>query len=303
MKILTISIAAYNVEKYIGFALDSIIKSKYIDDIEAIVVNDGSKDKTLEIAKKYENLYKDSIIVVDKNNLGYGSTINAALKIAKGKYFKLLDGDDFFNVTELDKLIEMLKTIEVDIIINDYFIYSEWNKTFKRINVVGYKANKVLPILNIFDYALNPRMTVKTKNLKENNIKITEKCLYTDTEFVLKSFLISKNFMYIDISPYNYRTGRFGQSMSMEGRIKHINEHEFIVKKLAKMVFDNDIDEKNKKLYDYTYRLLVNNLLIYHLYCKPNDDNLKKCVDYCKYLKEDVKIPRSYFTKKERKIL
>lgn len=302
MKLLTISIAAYNVEKYIDYALDSIIKSKYIDDIEVIVVNDGSKDKTLEIAKKYEKLYKNSIIVVDKINSGYGSTINASLKIATGKYFKLLDGDDFFNVAELDKLIDILKTTEVDMFVNDYFVYSEWNKYFKKINIINVETNKILPIFNIYNYGLNPGMTIKTEILKNNNIKITENCFYTDTEYVLKSLLVSKNFMYVNISPYNYRIGRVGQSVSIEGRIKHIDDHEFIVKEIATIVFNNTSDD-NKNLYDYTYSLLIDHFLNYYLYCEPNNDNLKKFIDYCRYLKEDIKIPYSYFTKKQLKIL
>ena len=94
-KILTISIAAYNIEDYIKEALDSIVSNeKARECVEVIVVDDGSKDQTLEIANKYQAQFPETIIVIEKNNGGYGSTINEALNIAHGKYFGQRTGKD-----------------------------------------------------------------------------------------------------------------------------------------------------------------------------------------------------------------
>ena len=103
-KVLTISIAAYNVEKYLDNTLNSLICNK-MDKLEVIIQNDGSKDSTCEVAKKYVEKYPNVFILNDKKNGGYGSTINASLKMAKGKYFKQLDGDDWFDTSNLDSFI------------------------------------------------------------------------------------------------------------------------------------------------------------------------------------------------------
>ena len=86
-KTLTISIASYNVEKFLRETLDSLCSPEILDDIEVIIVNDGSKDSTPLIAQEYVTKYPQSFILIDKENGGYGSTINASLDIAKGKYF------------------------------------------------------------------------------------------------------------------------------------------------------------------------------------------------------------------------
>ena len=88
-KVLTISIAAYNVEEYLAETLDSCIVHPNLQSyLEVLIVDDGSTDGTLEIAQEYEKEYPEVFHVISKENGGYGSTINAALKIATGKYQK-----------------------------------------------------------------------------------------------------------------------------------------------------------------------------------------------------------------------
>ena len=113
-KILSVSIASYNVEKFIRKALDSCCIPEIMDRLEVLVVNDGSTDSTLEIAREYETKYPDTFRVIDKKNGGYGSTVNASIKAATGKYFRLLDGDDWFDRDGLVKFIGELSAAEED---------------------------------------------------------------------------------------------------------------------------------------------------------------------------------------------
>ena len=94
-KILTISIAAYNAEKDIARCLDSLIATGIIEKLDVVIVNDGSVDQTAEIANSYVKKYVNSIRLINKQNGGHGSTINASIKVAKGKYYKILDSDDW----------------------------------------------------------------------------------------------------------------------------------------------------------------------------------------------------------------
>ena len=105
-KILTVSIAAYNVSKYLDEALEPFTNSVYKDELEILIVDDGSKDDTAEIAKKYEERYPNTFKLVTKENGGWGSTLNKGIEIGTGKYFKQLDGDDWFDKDNLEDYLK-----------------------------------------------------------------------------------------------------------------------------------------------------------------------------------------------------
>lgn len=119
-KILTISIAAYNAELDIKRCLDSFISTNVLEELELIVVNDGSKDNTLNVAKQYEKKYPGIIKVIDKKNGGHGSTINASIKEATGKYYKIVDSDDWIDPEELEKLVFWLRNNDADLVLTPY---------------------------------------------------------------------------------------------------------------------------------------------------------------------------------------
>ena len=108
-KILTICVPTYNMEALLPRCLDSfIIEEEFMNRLEIIVVNDGSKDRSSEIAHQYEAKYPNSFIVIDKPNGNYGSCVNAALKIARGKYFRICDADDYYISKNLSDYISLL---------------------------------------------------------------------------------------------------------------------------------------------------------------------------------------------------
>ena len=135
-KILTVSIAAYNVERYLDQALESCVSA--IDSLDIIVVNDGSRDGTLEVADKWARRYPDSIRVVDKPNGGYGSTINAAIPLARGKYFRYLDGDDWFGSENLPGYVALLARSSADVVVTPYRRVFESGDEPELIDCVGY---------------------------------------------------------------------------------------------------------------------------------------------------------------------
>lgn len=242
-KILTISIAAYNVEKYLDETLNSLL-CKHMEQLEVLVINDGSKDKTKLIAENYQNKYPNVFKLVDKQNGGYGSTINKGIELATGKYFKQLDGDDKFDTDNLDKLLEELSIIDVDIVYNPYY---SWHDQKIEIVYCGIE-NKKNETTNIDDCLHDFRndlvmhsLAYKTNLLKENNIKILENSFYTDSEYALYPFLYAKTMKVFDFPIYIYRIGNVGQSVSAVGMRKHYLDFD----KVINSILDNTKEFKS----------------------------------------------------------
>ena len=175
-KVVTISIAAYNMEKYIRKTLDSLLDERVIDDLEVLIVDDGGTDGTLAIAEEYAAKYPDSIFPVRKENGGYGSVLNYTVPRAKGKYFRVLDGDDWLKTENLYDWVQLLKTLDVDL------VFSPYEKIFvNNGEVIHLDICEDMPAgeysfqeIKISNGVFNAGMTFRTEILKVASIKLTE---------------------------------------------------------------------------------------------------------------------------------
>ena len=120
-KLLTLSIAAYNAEKYIRNALNSLVDESILDALEVFVIDDGGIDSTLDIAREYERNYPHTFHAVHKENGGFGSTVNYSIANATGKYFKLLDADDWYETEGVVSLVQFLGETDDDLIVIPYY--------------------------------------------------------------------------------------------------------------------------------------------------------------------------------------
>lgn len=217
-KILSIAISAYNKEKY----LDRCIKSLLIpslDLLEIIVVNDGSQDRTSEIAHSYEAQYPNSIIVVDKENGHQGSCINAGLKLFKGKYFKTLDADDFFDTEVLEYIVGLLSESNADMVVAGHVICGATNLSIQPKNVDNLKIYNLAEIS--FKESGNSEclgmhgVLYRGDIFRDNNILMSEKSPSTDTEYCYYPIRHCSTVQFIQRDLYLYQTGIEGQQSSL----------------------------------------------------------------------------------------
>lgn len=238
-KTLSIVIPSYNVEKYIDKCLKSFVEISCLKDIEILIVNDGSTDRTAEIAQKYANEYPSSFILLNKENGGHGSTINYAIPQATGKYFKVVDGDDWVDTKKMPEFVKMLKKLNSDMISNDFDIIEDgtWKLRERRKAVKnsyhydkewGFAEAVTEPPITIHS------LTVKTEILKNNPIKLDEHCFYEDQEYILYPIPYCTTITYSPISLYQYRVGRAGQSIDVNVMVRRQSQHMRIIESLLR---------------------------------------------------------------------
>lgn len=222
-KILTVKVAAYNVEKYIRQCLDPFTNEKYRDEIQVIIVNNQCEDDTLKIIKEYEEKLPNVFQVITQSNKGYASTFNKGFEFAIGKYFTHLDGDDWFEEEELCRFISILKSCDSDLVVSNVrgvFDKEKQTKEFRFNNVVScheYLFDEVYSTSkqNVGSHAI----TVKTSILKDNKIVVHEGYFIPEVEYELLIVPYIKTIMFTGEFLYNYRTG-YAEQASNYNNIK-----------------------------------------------------------------------------------
>lgn len=223
-KVLTVSVAAYNVESCLKRALDSLVVPEHMDELEVLVINDGSTDATPVIAEAYCRRYPGTFRLINKANGGYGSTVNRSMREAKGKYFRLLDGDDYFDREGLIALLDALKASSADWVITPYTRVMEGSgERLAREHRWSVYIGQTLRMADVRGTAIFGMwaLTVRTELLRAHPFRLPEHTLYTDQQFVMYSMPYVDRMTFLPGELYLYVVGRDGQSVSRESRIRH----------------------------------------------------------------------------------
>lgn len=213
-KILTIVIPTYNMEKLLEKNLQSLVieDKDLLKQVEVLVVNDGSKDHSSDIAHKFEALYPDTFRVIDKENGNYGSCINRGLKEATGKYIRIMDADDWYDTKKFEKYLRKLEGVDVDKIAT---IFSDVTPDGKTMRPQPYVPEVVMRMEDVDEVNYIPMhaITYRTQFLRDIHYTQTEGMSYTDQEWILLPMPYVKTLYYIALDVYQYYTGREGQTM------------------------------------------------------------------------------------------
>lgn len=268
-------------EAYLPHCVESILRTPSLANVEVIIVNDGSKDRTLRIASQYADRYADTVRVVDKPNGNYGSTINAALPVVSGEYVKILDADDSFDSSRVaDFLLFLHKMRGVDMVVTpyvevgrrkerrvDYNIYSRKVYDYGKV----YDAEKIFSDGAIRFFAMHG-VCYRTELLREMNYRQSEGVSYTDQEWVFYPLFKVQTIAFADIALYRYNVAREGQTMDEKVQMRSLSQlvavtegmaHYFVVssgavQSAARLTFLRNIVADRVRIVFRKYLLVMN---------------------------------------------
>lgn len=298
MKLISFAIPSYNSEDYLSHCVDTLLTGK--DEVEILIINDGSKDNTLKIAKEYEKKYPGIVKAIDKENGGHGSGVNKGLELATGLYYKVVDSDDWVDVPSLQKILNQIKEFqkqkqEVDLLIANYVYEKEGEQ-----KVISYE--KVLPENKIFtwddikkfkigEYLLMHSVFYKTEFLRNTGIKLPEHTFYVDNIFVYYPLPKVKTMYYMNIDFYRYFIGREDQSVNESIMIKRIDQQLKVTKTMIDFGSPFAYQKENPKLCQYQlhYLAIMMSICTILLKVENTEESQKKKKEIWNYLKEKDK--------------
>ena len=294
MKILSIAVPCYNSQDYMEKCVNSLLKGG--EDVEILIVDDGSKDATEEIADAYEKKYPTIVRAIHQENAGHGGAVNTGIANATGLYFKVVDSDDWVDEDAYHQILDKLKEIvggsrTLDMFISN-FVYEKQGAKHKKV----MRYTKQLPQNEIFTwsdirrftkgkYLLMHSVIYRTKLLRECGLQLPEHTFYVDNIFVYKPLPSVNTMYYLDVDFYRYFIGRDDQSVNEKVMIGRIDQ-QIKVNKL--MVDEFDLWKiTNRKLRGYMFNYLEIITVISTVMCirSGTDENLEKKRELWGYIK------------------
>lgn len=300
MKILSIAVPCYNSEAYMEKCINSLIAGG--EDVEVLIVDDGSHDKTGEIADQFAKQYPAIVKAIHQENGGHGEAVNTGLRNATGLYYKVVDSDDWVDTEVLKKILGILSDIvggnqTLDMFISD-FMYDK--EDAKKKKIMSYRMplpqNQVITWEDVRhfrkgQYILMHSVIYRTKLLRDCGLILPKHTFYVDNIFVFQPIPYVKTMYYLNEVFYHYYIGREDQSVNEAIMIKRIDQQ----LKVNKLMIDY-LDTKqiaNRKILHYmlNYLDIIMTVSSIMLIRSGTEENLEKKKELWQYLKlHDKKI-------------
>lgn len=300
MKLLSIAIPCYNSQDYMERCIQSLLPGG--EDVEIIIVDDGSQDMTPEIADAYQKKYPQIVKAVHQENGGHGEAVNTGLKNASGLYFKVVDSDDWVDLESYGKILDTLKDIAgsdhtLDMLISN-FVYEKEGAKHKRV----MKYTSALVQDQIFtwsdvrhmrkgQYLLMHSVIYRTKLLRECALVLPKHTFYVDNLYVYIPLPHVKTMYYLNVDFYRYYIGREDQSVNEQVMIRRIDQ-QIKVNKIMIDAYDLwKIPNKKQRKYMFNYLEIITVISTVLLIRSGTKENLEKKRELWRYIKQaDIRL-------------
>ena len=279
MKLITFTVPCYNSAGYMSKCIDSLLKGG--DEVEILIIDDGSKDDTGAIADRYERDYPGICRAVHQENGGHGEGINQGLAHATGKFFKVVDSDDWVNEAALKRVLDEIRrmdsaTKEADLIVCNYvYEYSETGTTRTICYKNVFPDGKLVTWDETKHFGASQYLTLhsaiyRTEILHQCGRVLPKHIFYEDNLFVYDPLPLTQKVLYLNVDFYRYLIGREGQSVAEATMVKRWS-HQMLVSKEIFAAHDlGKLKQENPKLARYMYHELVLMMTIASIFTRLN---------------------------------
>lgn len=263
MRDITFTVPCYNSESYMERCIDTLLSGE--ERVEIIIVDDGSTDRTGEIADNYARNYPEIVKVIHQENGGHGAGVNAGLKHAAGRYFKVVDSDDWIEETELYRLLQKIEQWDredtrVDLIVCNYIYDHLYEGKRKRMGYGNVLKEGEICTWNEIgrfrpsQYLVMHSLFFRTDVLKRAGVKLPKHTFYVDNIFANQPLPYVKSICYLNLDMYHYFLGREDQSVNEKVLMERIDQQIRVTKLVSNCVDLNKVEQKIPKLAEYLTR-------------------------------------------------
>lgn len=266
MKLLSIAIPSYNSQDYLHHAVESLLPGG--DEVEILIVNDGSKDNTAQIADEYERKYPGIVRAIHKPNGGHGDAVMWGLNNATGLYFKVVDSDDWVDAEAYPKMLDALRQHtepkdQIDLFISNY-IYDKVGVTHKHVVRYGnaLPENKVMTWeeigkFRVGQYILMHSTIYRTQLLRDCGLSLPKHTFYVDNLYVYVPMTHVNKLMYLNLDFYHYFIGRDDQSVQESVMIRRMDQQLRVNRLMFESVDIMNVQPERKRAYMYNYLEII----------------------------------------------
>ena len=303
MKVLTVAIPCYNSEAYMRKAIDHAVVGG--DDVEILVIDDGSKDKTLMIAQEYESRFPGIVRAIHQENKGHGGAVNTGLREAKGLYYKVCDSDDWLDYDAYMEVLNVLRKfvaapVPVDALITN-FIYEKVGAkkkhgmrfvgSFPENQIFGWKD--IIKPLNNHRYVLMHSLTYRTELLRMSGLNLPEHTFYVDNLVAFQPMIYVKTMYYLNVEFYRYFIGRDDQSVNETVMLTRMDQQLRVTKMMIDEYRPDLVRRRNHLDYLIHYMSIMMSVSTILLLRKNTEESLAQRKELWDYLEQkDLRLYR-----------
>ncbi|MBS5387061.1 MAG: glycosyltransferase [Clostridiales bacterium] len=303
MKYLTVTVPCFNSEEYMKRCIDSLLEGG--EDVEILIIDDGSSDNTGQIADEYEANYANIVKVVHKANGGHGSGVNMGMELAQGVYFKVVDSDDWLDRDAYKKLLTQIKNfchMEENTKIPDLFVCNyvynhldegtthsiHYRNVFPKEKMCGWDS---IGRFRPSQYLVMHALIFKTEILRKSKVRLPEHTFYVDNLFAYQPLPFVSQIYYMDVDLYQYYLGREDQSVNERVLMQRIDQQIRVTDIVARCVDLKAVKAISPKLASYMTRNISIMLTIssIHLLLIQTEEARRKRKDMWEKIREENK--------------
>ena len=305
MKLLSIAVPCYNSQDYMEKAITSLLPGG--EEVEILIVDDGSGDRTTQIADDFERQYPGIVRAIHQENGGHGDAVMTGLKNASGLYFKVVDSDDWADAEAYPAILDTLRSLTkepVDLLVSNY-IYDKVGVKHKHVmryrgtlpqgRVFGWEETKRFPKGH---YMLMHSMIYRTQMLRDCGLTLPKHTFYVDELYAYCPLAYTERMYYLDVDFYHYFIGREGQSVQEQVMIRRIDQALRVNRLLVSSVDPYSVKDARRRSYMLNYLQVVTIASSVLLIKSGTEENLKKKEELWAYIEKEN--PQVYKTLRKR---